>query len=739
MTYPAAQVPREPTTLDLLVKVSGPWRESISRGTLTVCAIVAPLLAALGLFVGSTEREAPDIAVLVGAGVLLPALRFGRRGSVQSRAIAAILTMLATALYLTARAGFAGANGVILTACVLGAIIFGRRLGMALIGVSALAQLIIGALVVKRVLLIDPMEVDPCLYRSWIRMTAATSLLAVLLALVVDFVIRRIEANTRAIGAALTDLRGAHDALRENEERYRSLVDHSLDGVLLTKRSGEALEANPAACQLLQRTPEEIREVGRAGILDVEDSRLAPMLEERRLTGKVRGEINLIRKDGKRVPVEITSAVFRDRFGEPRTSISIRDLTDRRRAEKEQRILAELGAVLSPLRYESSISDVAHLVARDLADLVVFFLVQPDGELQRVAAATRDPAQEWIADAIMTALRSTVRADHGARQVVRDRKPIITQFTPESFEKAAENPEHLRVLRAMRLKSSMVVPLSIGDICVGALGLASSSQAFEEADLPLMLEIGRRCALFIENARLHRSEKRAIQARDEVLAIVAHDLRSPLASMVFLLAALRRIPGEPERRSMESVEAAENAARRMSRILEDLLDVTKLESGRFQLSRTRISPPEIIAEIGRSQGKQVDSRSLELRTVVAPDVPDVWADRSRVLQVFENLVGNAIKFTAKGSITLGARAEGGEVVFWVADTGIGIAADDIPHVFDRFWQARKAERSGAGLGLAIVQEIVQAHGGRLWVASELGSGSTFFFTLPAMPVSPLPA
>jgi PAS domain S-box-containing protein len=563
-------------------------------------------------------------------------------------------------------------------------------------------------------------------------MTAATSLLAVLLALVVDFVIRRIEANTRAIAAALAELRGAHDALRENEERYRSLVDHSLDGVLLTTPTGETLEANPAACQILQRTPEEIRALGRNGIIDVEDPRLEPLLEERRLTGKVRGEINMIRKDGNRVPVELASAVFRDRFGEPRTSISIRDLTDRRRSENEQRILAELGAVLSPLRYESSINDVARLVARDLADLVIFFVVQPDGELHRVAAAARDPAQSWIGDAVMTALRTTVHADHVARRVVRDRKPIINQFAPETLEQVAENPEHLRILRAMQLRSLMVVPLSIGDDCVGALGLASGSRAFEEADLPLALEIGRRCALFIENARLHRSEKRAVQAREEVLAVVAHDLRNPLASMVFLLAALRRLPGEPERRSMESVEALEHAARRMSRILEDLLDVTKLESGRFELSPTRISPVDILAEVSSSQRKQVDSQSLQLRTEVATDLPDVWADRSRLLQVFENLVGNAIKFTTAGAVTLGAKADGSDVRFWVADTGVGIAADDIPHVFDRFWQARKVERTGAGLGLAIVQEIVQAHGGRLWVASELGVGSTFFFTLPAM-------
>jgi signal transduction histidine kinase len=119
---------------------------------------------------------------------------------------------------------------------------------------------------------------------------------------------------------------------------------------------------------------------------------------------------------------------------------------------------------------------------------------------------------------------------------------------------------------------------------------------------------------------------------------------------------------------------------------------------------------------------------------VERDIPEVWADLDRLLQVFENLVGNAVKFTEPGGrITVGAARRGDDVLFWVADTGAGIAAEDLPHLFDRFWQARKATRRGAGLGLPIVKGIVEAHGGRIWVESTLGRGSTFFFTIPTMP------
>jgi PAS domain S-box-containing protein len=723
----------EPSASDISGHVREPWRHRVARGTLNVCAVVAPLLAALGLFVGSTEREAPDIVVLLVAGISLPALRWARF-PVQRRAVAAIFIMLGAALYLTARAGFAaGVEGIMVTTCVLGVVVLGRRLGVGLIAVSALGQVIIGFLVVKRVFVLDPREVDPLLYGTWLRMAASTSLLALLLALVIDFVIGEVESGAGATAAALKELRAAHAAVRESEERYRSVVDHSLDGVLLTAPSGETLEANPAACQILQRTAEEIRALGRDGVMDTQDPSLASLLEERRLTGKLRGELTMIRKDGKRIPVDLSSSMFRDRHGELRTSVSFRDLTDRRRSEQQQRILAELGAVLSPLRYESPLNDVAPLIASELADLVMFYVVQPDGDLHRVAAATREPKPAWIADTIMTSLESNVRPLHPAWRAVRERVPIIQHFTIESLDDAAENPEHLRALRALGLRSYVVVPMIIGDSCVGVLGLASSSQPFEEPDLPLALEIGRRCALFIESARLHRSEKRAIQARDEVLAIVAHDLRNPIANMMFQLALLRRSPGEPERRSTALIEALEHDAQRMSRILDDLVDISQLDSGRLQLNRAALSPAEIIVAVSRTEREQIESRSLALRTEVAGGLPDVSADRSRILQVFENLISNAIKFTLQGSISLGARAEEAEVVFWVADSGVGIGADDLARVFDRFWQGRRFQRSGVGLGLAIVREIVEAHGGRLWVESTLGAGSTFYFTLPAIP------
>lgn len=230
---------------------------------------------------------------------------------------------------------------------------------------------------------------------------------------------------------------------------------------------------------------------------------------------------------------------------------------------------------------------------------------------------------------------------------------------------------------------------------------------------------------------LQQALRDALARRDEVLGIVAHDLRSPLSSILMAAELPSRAGDQPERRSSKPREAIFRAGMRMQRIIEDLLDVTQLDTGRVTLTRAVVAPQELLAEVIASQGPACAARSLVLRQSVPAELPAIWVDPSRVLQVFENLVGNALKFTKAGSITLGATADEGEVLFWVADTGAGIAKENQMHLFDRFWQAQAARRAGAGLGLAIAKGIVEAHGGRLWFESDLGRGSTFFFTLPA--------
>jgi CheY-like chemotaxis protein len=171
----------------------------------------------------------------------------------------------------------------------------------------------------------------------------------------------------------------------------------------------------------------------------------------------------------------------------------------------------------------------------------------------------------------------------------------------------------------------------------------------------------------------------------------------------------------------------------MDRLIQDLMDVALMEAGQLPIKRARLSAGELIVEVVDVQRPLTSSTSLALRADVDRDLPDVWGDRDRLLQVFENLIGNAIKFTkAGGDITVGAAPRNREVVFWVADTGCGIAPESLPRIFDRLWQATSASRQGAGLGLPIARGIVGAHGGRIWVESTQGRGTTFSFTIPGV-------
>jgi signal transduction histidine kinase len=297
----------------------------------------------------------------------------------------------------------------------------------------------------------------------------------------------------------------------------------------------------------------------------------------------------------------------------------------------------------------------------------------------------------------------------------------------------AQDEEHLRLLRALDPKSIITVPLFAHGKLVGAMALisATSGRVYELNDVRFAEDVAQRAAFAIENAQLYAEARQAIQTRDDVLGIVAHDLRNPLASILMQVELLRRCELAPEQ-PKKSADVIERSATRMQRLIHDLLDVVRLEKGRLSVEQLRIPVLETVSDAVEVQQQLAMATSLQLQVEIAPQLPDVFADRDRLLQIFENLIGNAIKFTGPGgTIRVGAQSTDGDVLFWVADTGTGISSENLPHVFDPFWQARKGGRYGAGLGLPIVKGLVEAHGGRVWVDSTIGRGTTFYFTLPS--------
>ncbi len=228
---------------------------------------------------------------------------------------------------------------------------------------------------------------------------------------------------------------------------------------------------------------------------------------------------------------------------------------------------------------------------------------------------------------------------------------------------------------------------------------------------------------------------RGLPAEDEVNRIVAHDLRGPLHAISLATRMLREQVVGPRYEAREAekyIDVIRRSADFMSRLVDDLLDVAKLEARELSVQPVPLQAHVLVADALEVYGSVAASRLQTMCVDVPVDLPLVLADRDRVLQVFSNLLGNAIKFTPEGgTIRVSAESSGHEVVFSVADSGPGIAPEEIGFLFDRYWQATHARRAGAGLGLAIAKGIVEAHGGRIWVESEPGRGTTFAFSLPA--------
>jgi signal transduction histidine kinase len=245
-------------------------------------------------------------------------------------------------------------------------------------------------------------------------------------------------------------------------------------------------------------------------------------------------------------------------------------------------------------------------------------------------------------------------------------------------------------------------------------------------EVKIAQELARRVAMAIDNARLY-------QAREDVISVVSHDLRNPLNVIALATAILGR--GQISDTQRKHLGKIERSMQRMNRLIEELLDITKLESNTLPISRTTVGVQSLIADTYDMMRPIAEEKGVSLERELGPETARLFADRERMLQVLSNLVGNAVKFTSPGGrVMLAAQHRAGLVRFSVEDTGPGIAADDLSRVFDRYWQGGRESRQGAGLGLAIAKGIVHAHGGEIGVDSVLGKGSTFWANIPELPL-----
>ena len=415
-------------------------------------------------------------------------------------------------------------------------------------------------------------------------------------------------------------------------------------------------------------------------------------------------------------------------------------------AEAGQRFLSDATAILaSSLQYEKTLERISALAVPQLADWCAVDLLGPDGKLRRVGLAHSDPAELESAKWLSEWYPARADAQFGAPEVIRTGKAHISRDVSDQLLIAlAQNEEHLRILRQLGLRSYLSVPISAQGRVFGALSLATgrtSARRYGPAELAIAEHLGRRAGLAIENARLYREAQEAARLREQVLAIVSHDLRNPLgAAKLAADVIMKRAQQEHQSLLVKQAQTIQRAAVRMERLIGDLLDMSSIHVGKLSIECRPHSANGLLREAAEIYEPIATEQGI--RFTVERQVADaqVQCDRERILQVFSNLLGNAFKFCQPGDqVRLRAQREGDELRFELADTGPGIPAQEQQHIFEPYWSAEREGKKGTGLGLFITHGVIEAHGGRIWLESEPGRGTTFFFTLPVAQTVPQPA
>ncbi len=423
--------------------------------------------------------------------------------------------------------------------------------------------------------------------------------------------------------------------------------------------------------------------------------------------------------------------------------VAYHDITDRKSAEQSARFLADVSASLAELGdYEASLQQVARLGVPHFADWVAIDVADESGQPRRVAIAHSDPSKVDPIPQTDSSFPPHAKTDRGPLKILRTGfAEMAVEITDSMLAEVALDDDELGLLRKLGARSYIGVPIAVRGQMLGALTFLSGrgSRRYAERDLSIAKDLASRVAIAIENARLYARLKEADRRKDEFLATLAHELRNPLAPIRNGLQLLRLsggngVPGEKARAMME------RQLDQMVRLVDDLMDVSRINQGKIELRKERIDLAAVLTTAIETSRPLIEAMGHQLEVVLPEQALEVEADLTRLAQVFSNLLNNASKYSERGGhITLIAERQGSDALVTVRDKGIGIAADQLPRIFEMFSQVKSAlERSqgGLGIGLSLVKQLLEMHGGRIEARSDgPGRGSEFIVRLPACSAS----
>ena len=542
-----------------------------------------------------------------------------------------------------------------------------------------------------------------------------------------------------------------HDAVRASEDRLRHALEAAGIGTWDFDPRSRKLFADSTARTLFGFDPgtaptvdvwwDHLEEDDRARVRELVKQALDPAVRAR-----FQAEFPVVSREGALRWILSRGRVHWSASGQAVRFVgTMVDVTPRKRTEETLGFLSRASTAMgASLDYRRTLEAVAQVAVPGFADWCGIVMRDGEGAVKLVAATHRDPKKVPLLHALHERFPLPLSAPHGYAKTLRTgESEIFPLITAQMMEQGARSPEHLLLTRALGTFSNLTVPLTAEGKPLGAIlfGISDSRRLYGEADLLVAQEVARRASVAIDNARLfslaQQERERAEEAnrvKDEFLATISHELRTPLTAMLGWVQMLRagRLGPERQQRAYETIE---RNARAQAQLVEDLLDVSRISSGKLRLERAPVHLEEVVRAATDSVMPAADAKGLSLETSIDGDLDPVMGDPNRLQQIIWNLLSNAVKFTPSGGrVRVSLRRNDGHAVITVTDTGAGIPPDFLPHVFERFRQADVGSTrrfGGLGLGLAIVKHLVEMHGGTIEALSAgEGKGATFRVQLP---------
>jgi PAS domain S-box-containing protein len=541
---------------------------------------------------------------------------------------------------------------------------------------------------------------------------------------------------TRMLGVALDVT--ARKRAEADSVALAALVQSSDDAIVGKTCDGRIVSWNAGAERIYGYTGDEMKGRSVAMLYPPEQRDTVPRILARVRAGEhvEQADAVRVRKDGTRIDVSVTISPIRDAGGHITGASTIaRDVTEQRRTAHRLAALQTLtDAALSHTSLDALVRELLQALCSALTcDVASILLMSEDGQRLVVRASHGLPEEEGLVIPVGGGVVGRIAAE---------RRPCMIEDLPTA---EIESP----VLRARGLASMLAVPLLVETGVVGVVHVATTvRRRFSEDEMRLMALAADRIALAVDHARLFEAERAARaeaetanQLKDQFLATLSHELRTPLTSMLGWVRMLRsgRLDAGMAARALESIE---RSTRTQSQLIDDLLDVSRIVSGKLTMDLTAVDADEVVSSALDAVRPLADARAIELVHERGGGPSIVHGDAGRLQQVIWNLLSNAIKFTPDGGrVRAQVTANDSEVVIAVKDTGKGIAPELLPQIFERVRQGSATRtHGGLGLGLAIVRQLVDLHGGRVSAHSDgLGRGATFVVRLPAAGVAPAAA